>query len=65
MVGERIRQRIGNQAIVHNWQNFSVTASVGVSTFPDHAAEYDELIACSMEALETALIRGGDRVVSV
>jgi len=65
MVGERIRQRVGNQAIVHNWQNFSVTASVGVATFPDHASEYDELIACSMEALETALIRGGDRVVSV
>jgi diguanylate cyclase (GGDEF)-like protein len=65
MVGERIRQRVGNQAIVHNWQNFSVTASVGVATFPDHAPEYDELIACSMEALETALLRGGDRVVSV
>jgi diguanylate cyclase (GGDEF)-like protein len=65
MVGERIRQRVGNQAIVHNWQNFSVTASVGVATFPDHAGEYDELIACSLEALETAVLRGGDRVVSV
>lgn len=65
LVGERMRQRIGNQAIVHNWHNFSVTASVGVATFPDHASEYDVLIASAIEALDTALVRGGDRVVSV
>lgn len=65
LVGERVRQRIGNQAIVHNWHNFSVTASVGVATFPEHASEYDLLIACAIEALDTALVRGGDRVVSV
>lgn len=65
LVGERIRQRVGNQAIVHNWHNFSVTCSVGVATFPEHAAEYDLLIACAIEALDTALVRGGDRVVSV
>lgn len=65
LVGERIRQRIASQAIVHNWHNFSVTASVGVATFPDHASEYDVLIAEAIEALDTALVRGGDRVVSV
>ncbi|HNM50511.1 MAG TPA: hypothetical protein PKN86_12430, partial [Candidatus Obscuribacter sp.] len=62
---ERIRQRVGNQAIVHNWHNFSVTASVGVASFPEHASDYDVLIACAIEALDTALVRGGDRVVSV
>ena len=65
LVGERIRQRVGNQAIVHNWHNFSVTASVGVASFPEHASDYDVLIACAIEALDTALVRGGDRVVSV
>ncbi len=65
LVGERMRLRVGNQAINHNGQNFSVTVSVGVATFPDHADEYDILIACAIEALETALMRGGDRVISV
>ncbi len=65
LVGERIRLRVNSQAINHNGQNFSVTASIGVATFPDHANEYELLIACAIEALETALLRGGDRVVSV
>jgi diguanylate cyclase (GGDEF)-like protein len=64
LVAERIRQRIGNQAISHNWQSFSVTASLGVAAYPAHAQEYDELIARSMEALDYASERGGDRVLS-
>lgn len=65
LVSERIRQRIGNQAITHNWQNFSATASVGVANFPAHASEYDELIARAIEALEYAKHRGGDRVLCI
>jgi diguanylate cyclase (GGDEF)-like protein len=65
LVGERMRLRVGSQAINHNGMNFSVTSSIGVATFPEHASEYDVLIACAIEALETALMRGGDRVVSV
>jgi hypothetical protein len=52
LVGERIRLRVNSQAINHNGQNFSVTASIGVATFPDHANEYDLLIACAIEALK-------------
>ncbi|HEY9785371.1 MAG TPA: GGDEF domain-containing protein [Candidatus Obscuribacterales bacterium] len=62
---ERLRQRIGNQAIMHNWQTFSVTASAGVATFPQHAHAYDELIARAWESLEYARERGGDRVFCV
>ncbi|HEY9678300.1 MAG TPA: GGDEF domain-containing protein [Drouetiella sp.] len=65
LLAERIRQRIGNQAITHNWQSFSVTASLGVAAYPTHAEEYDELIARASEALEYAIARGGDRVFSV
>ena len=65
MLGERMRLKVGNQAINYNGQHFSVTASVGVASYPDHAMEYDLLIACAIEALETALLRGGDRLVSV
>ncbi len=65
LLAERIRQRIGNQAITHNWQSFSVTASLGVAAFPAHGEEYDHLIARASEALEYAIARGGDRVFSV
>jgi diguanylate cyclase (GGDEF)-like protein len=64
LVAERIRQRIGNQAIAHNWQSFSVTASIGVAAYPSDATEYDELIARSIEAMGYAINRGGDRVLA-
>lgn len=65
LVAERVRQRVGNQAITYNWQSFSLTASAGVSAFPEHGNEYDELIARAMEAMGHAITRGGDRVLSV
>jgi len=65
LTAERLRVRCGNQAINHNWQTFSVTASVGVATFPQNASAYDELIARAWEALDYARARGGDRVFCV
>ncbi len=65
IVAERIRQRIAAQAISHNWQSFSLTASFGVAAFPEQAKEYDELIACALKAMEHAGTRGGDRVLAV
>ncbi len=65
IVAERIRQRIGAQAISHNWQSFSLTASFGVAAYPEQAMEYDELIARALEAQEHATARGGDRVLAV
>lgn len=64
LAAERIRKRIGNQAITHNWQSFSVTASVGIASFPAHGQNYDQLLAKAIEGLEYALERGGDRVLS-
>ncbi|MCC7529053.1 MAG: GGDEF domain-containing protein [Candidatus Melainabacteria bacterium] len=65
LLAERLRVRCGNQAINHNWQTFSVTASVGVATFPQNGSAYDELIARAWEALDYARARGGDRVFCV
>ncbi|MBX9668459.1 MAG: GGDEF domain-containing protein [Candidatus Obscuribacterales bacterium] len=64
LVAERIRLRVAAQVFSHNWKNFSITSSIGVATFPEHAPEYDELVARSIEAMECALDRGGDRVFS-
>jgi len=65
IVSERIRQRIAAQAVTHNWQSFSLTASFGVAAYPEQAVEYDELIGCAFEAMERAAARGGDRVLAL
>jgi diguanylate cyclase (GGDEF)-like protein len=65
VVAERIRQRIGMQAISHNWHNLKVTSSIGIASFPAHAREHDELIARATQALEMAIQRGGDRYCSL
>ena len=62
IVAERIRQRVSSQPITHNWHNLKVSASVGLAAFPAHAREHDELLARSIQALEMAMQRGGDRV---
>ena len=65
IVAERIRQRIGAQAISYNWESFSLTASFGVAAYPQQAGEWDELIAQALDAMEHATARGGDRVLAV
>lgn len=65
IVADRIRQRIGSQAVTHNWNNLKITASIGLACFPAHAREHDELIARTIQALELAHQRGGDRACSL
>lgn len=65
IVTERIRQRISGQSITHNWHNLKVTSSIGLAAFPAHAREHDELLARSIQALELAMQRGGDRVCTI
>jgi diguanylate cyclase (GGDEF)-like protein len=65
LLADRLREGISSQAIAHNWQRFSVTASVGIAFFPDQAQEHNELIALAIKAARSAIARGGDRVVVV
>ena len=64
IVAERIRARVTNHDITHNWHNLKVATSVGVAAFPTHAREHDELIHRTIQALETAAQRGGNQVVT-
>jgi diguanylate cyclase (GGDEF)-like protein len=64
IVADRIRQRIAVQAITHNWQNLRITASVGLSSFPTGAREEEELISKALQALERAILEGGNTVCS-
>ncbi len=65
LLAERLRKRIGNQVIMHNRQSFSLKASLGVTCYPEHASQYDVLIARALEAMDHAIDRGGDRVLSI
>lgn len=65
LLAERLRKRIGNQVVMHNRQSFSLKASLGVTCYPEHASQYDVLIARALEAMEHAIERGGDRVLSI
>lgn len=65
LIAEELRERIGHQVFAYNWQSFSVTASFGISCFPENGKAYDELIALAFEATDNATARGGDRVLAV
>jgi two-component system cell cycle response regulator len=64
IVAERIRNRVASHGITHNWHNLKVTTSIGVAAFPTHAREHDELMSRSVQALELAMQRGGDQVIT-
>ena len=64
IVAERIRARVANHDITHNWHNLKVSVSVGVAAFPTHAREHDELLARTVQALELAEQRGGNQVIT-
>lgn len=64
IVAERIRNRVASHGITHNWHNLKVTTSVGLAAFPSHAREHDELLARTIQALELAVERGGDQVMT-
>jgi two-component system, cell cycle response regulator len=64
IVAERIRSRVANHGITHNWHNLKVTTSVGLAAFPTHAREHDELLSRTVQALESAVQKGGDVVIT-
>jgi diguanylate cyclase (GGDEF)-like protein len=64
VAAERIRQKIINQSIAHNWQSFKVTASFGIAALPNHGTEPVELIGKALAGLELARQRGRGYICS-
>lgn len=62
VLADRLCQRIGTQAVSHNWKNLKITASVGLAAYPVSGERYDELIAKAGQALDLAVRLGGDHV---
>src|SRR6266540_933987 len=61
---EQLREEAAKLKLEHNdrWLG-SVTVSIGVAAFPDHAQEAKALLRCADEALYDAKAAGRDRVV--
>jgi diguanylate cyclase (GGDEF)-like protein len=63
VAAERIRTKLENVSIQHQWTSVSMTVSIGVSCFPNCAQTLDELFAQTAEALLNGMQRGGNSVV--
>ena len=61
----QLRKEVAKLSLEHNNRALgSVTVSVGVAAFPDHAQEADALLRCADKALYEAKEAGRDRVVA-
>jgi len=57
-IAERIRESVAGIEISHGDQKLHVTISLGVSTYPDHSEEKEELIHAADAALYTSKHKG-------
>jgi len=62
IAAERIRNSIRCKPIANAYANFLCTSSIGIASFPAHAAEYDEMMAKATHALEMAGEKGGNGI---
>ncbi|HEY8076088.1 MAG TPA: sensor domain-containing diguanylate cyclase [Labilithrix sp.] len=62
MLGERIRDELGKTVFPTPNGPLSVTCSVGLATFPEAGASWDELFKCADEALYASKRGGRNRV---
>ena len=62
-MAERIRERVGTEALSSDAKMVTVTISIGVSAFPEHGENPETLIASADGALYHAKRSGRNRVV--
>ncbi len=62
LLAERIREELGKSVFHSELGKLSVTASLGVATFPDHAENEEDLFEASDKALYAAKHGGRDQV---
>ncbi len=59
---EKFRNEIAGHTFIINNKSFSITTSVGVANYPNHAKHPGELKLASIQALQHAINKGGDRL---
>ena len=63
VLAERVRTKIPTQRVSDLGQNWYVTVSMGIASYPTHADTLEELLAETEKALNTALEHGGNSFV--
>ena len=63
ILAERMRSKIQLERVSDLTQNWHVTLSLGIASFPAHCANYDEMFQKLEKALNTAVDKGGNCVV--
>lgn len=61
---DRIRKRLGEHVFEIDGKNIKLTVSMGVASFPDHAADVDALSQAAKQAMELARTREPNSIVS-
>lgn len=62
LTAERIRERIAAEPLVFGEKTVTITASMGVATYPDHGSDYEEVFEAADAALYTSKSSGKNRV---
>ncbi len=64
VLADRIKQKIQVERVSDLTQNWHVTVSIGIASFPANAPNYDELLKKLQSALEAAINKGGNAVIA-
>ena len=62
LTAERIRERIASSPMVIGSQEITITASMGIATFPDHGKDYERVFEAADNALYASKTQGKNRV---
>jgi diguanylate cyclase (GGDEF)-like protein len=62
LTAERIRERIGTTPLLVDNKRVDITASMGVATYPEHGASYEEVFEAADTALYASKSQGKNRV---
>ena len=62
LTAERIRERIATTPLQLGGKQISITASMGIATYPDHGKEYERVFEAADNALYSSKTSGKNRV---
>ena len=62
LTAERIRERIATTPLVLGGKEISITASMGVATYPDHGKDYERVFEAADNALYSSKTSGKNKV---
>ncbi|MGH7889138.1 MAG: GGDEF domain-containing protein, partial [Thermodesulfobacteriota bacterium] len=63
VVAEKLKQKVGRASLKFKGEEFNITLSIGISTYPDNASTKDSLVEKADQALYEAKSLGKNRIL--